>query len=177
MFDRILLDNDYFYVTAGLLGGIKVTLKSRGLTLKANRAERTKLLDVLDELKRRGYSVEPHSKEFEEILDNFSGALCGKGNFIWQTYFLVRTCEDLVSDVVGESDSAGFEWKDVSAYFDWEGRPAVTVLPSDNLLEGWFSAAPGKGWEKASPVEIVDSGRELSKADFQDVFTEFFTHD
>ena len=103
MLGRILLDNDYFLVTAGLLGAIKVTLKSRGLTLKATREERTKLLDVLDELKRRGYSVEPDSKEFEEILDGFSEALLGRGGFRWQAYFLVTTCENIVNGVVGES--------------------------------------------------------------------------
>jgi len=72
MLGRILLDNDYFLVTAGLLGAIKVTLKSRGLTLKATREERTKLLDVLDELKRRGYSVEPDSKELRNIIEKWT---------------------------------------------------------------------------------------------------------
>lgn len=97
---RILLDNDSFVVTAGLLGGIKVKLKSRGVTLKANRFERTKLLDVLDELKCRGGSVEPHSKEFEEILDQFSQALWGRGDPRWQAYFLVMTYKDIVDDIV-----------------------------------------------------------------------------
>ena len=268
MLGRILLDNDYFLVTAGLLGSIKATLKSRGLTLKATREERTKLLDVLDELKRRGYSVEPDSKEFEEILDGFSEALLGRGGYRWQAYFLVTTCENIVSGVIGESDSSNtdvekvdssvtlpldfttavrffsldwrpavitrsdevvegwfspeagkpfrplelgdilsngrelskadfqemfpddvagadaitsnidlpntvsFDWNDVSAFFDWEGRPAVTVTPSDGLLEGWFiqtSSEPGV-WGRASPLEILDSGRPLSKESFQECF-------
>lgn len=65
-----------------------------------------------------------------------------------------------------------FEFKDVSAFFNWEGRPAVTVEPSDGLLEGWFirtSSDPGE-WEMISPLEIRDSGRPLSKASFQEVF-------
>jgi hypothetical protein len=271
MLGRILLDNDYFLVTAGLLGSIKATLKSRGLTLKATREERTKLLDVLDELKRRGYSVEPNSKEFEEILGGFSEALFGRGGYRWQAYFLVTTCENIVSDVIWESDNSNtdvekvdssvtspldwnnvsdffevdwrpavitrseevvegwfspeagkpfrplalgdilkngsamskadfqeafpgeiagadtitsnidlpnivpFDWNDISSFFDWEGRPAVTVTPSDGLLEGWFiqtSSEPGV-WGRASPLEILDSGRELSKSDFQDTFTDF----
>jgi hypothetical protein len=96
MFRRTLLDNDSFFVTSGLLGGIKVTLKSRGLTVKANRYERTKLLEVCDELKRRGYFVEPNSKEFEDILDMFCEALLGRGDARWKAYFLVMTCEDIV---------------------------------------------------------------------------------
>lgn len=104
MVGRILLDNDYFYVTSGLLGGIKITLKSRNLTLKVNRDERAKLLDVLDELKRRGHSIEPHSKEFENVLNTFSEAVWGKGDARWQAYFLEMTCEDIVIDAVGGSD-------------------------------------------------------------------------
>ena len=109
MFSRILLDNDDFFVTAGLFGGIKVTLKSRGLTLKATREERVKLLDVLDELKLRGYSVDPNSKEFEETLDGFSEALLGRGGIRWQAYFLVTTCENIVNEVVGKLDSSNLE--------------------------------------------------------------------
>ncbi len=71
---------------------------------------------------------------------------------------------------------ASFDFKDVSTFFNWEGRPAVTVMPSDPssdvYLEGWFiraSAEPG-AWEAVSPLEIRDSGRPLSKASFQEVF-------
>jgi len=71
---------------------------------------------------------------------------------------------------------ASFDFKDVSTFFNWEGRPAVTVMPSDPssdvYLEGWFiraSAEPG-AWEAVSPLEIHDSGRPLSKASFQEVF-------
>ena len=62
-----------------------------------------------------------------------------------------------------------FDWIDVSVFFDWEGRPAVTVIPSDGLLEGWFMSGPGV-WERASPLEIRDSGRELSMKSFQECF-------
>jgi len=65
-----------------------------------------------------------------------------------------------------------FEFKDVSAFFNWEGRPAVTVEPPEGGLSGWFirtSSKPGE-WERISPLEIRDSGRVLSKASFQEVF-------
>jgi hypothetical protein len=133
MFGRILLDNDYFLVTAGLLGAIKVTLKSRGLTLKATREERTKLLDVLDELKRRGYSVEPDSKEFEEILDGFSEALLGRGGYRWQAYFLVTTCVNIVSDVVGEIEDTDNSENHKDSQDDWmdKVRKALDVTPEE----------------------------------------------
>jgi len=65
-----------------------------------------------------------------------------------------------------------FEFKYVSAFFNWEGRPAVTVEPPEGELSGWFiraSSDPGE-WETISPLEIRDSGRPLSKASFQEVF-------
>ena len=138
MIGRILLDNDYFCVTSGLLGGIKVALKSRNLTLEANKAERTKLLDVLDELKRRGYPVEPHSKEFENVLNTFSEAVWGKGDARWQAYFLVMTCEDIVIDAIGGTDRSGsvvlnedYTSKDYSAaeiaLSEWKDEATVMV--------------------------------------------------
>jgi hypothetical protein len=144
MLGRILLDNDYYLVTAGFLGAIKVTLKSRGLTLKATRKERAKLLDVLNELKRRGYSVEPDSKEFEKVLSDFSKALSGVGDARWKAYFLVMTSEDIVSDVIGEAEdtknSDNLEHKDSDlnlkvddykmayiAYDNWKEKARVRV--------------------------------------------------
>ena len=177
MLGRILLDNDYFLVTAGLLGSIKATLKSRGLTLKATREERTKLLDVLDELKRRGYSVEPDSKEFEEILDGFSEALLGRGGYRWQAYFLVTTCENIVSGVIGESDSSNFEWKDISRFFDWDGRPAVIAFTPDGPVSGWVVRSGDNAglWTEANPTLISASGRLLSSEVFHEVFADRLT--
>ena len=102
MFSRILLDNDNFLVTSGLLGGIKVTFKSRGTTVRANRSERARLLDVLDELKKRGFSEESKSKEFERIISDFSEALSGRGGIRWQAYFSVSTCETIVNKAINE---------------------------------------------------------------------------
>jgi hypothetical protein len=102
MLNRTLLDNEYFLTTAGLLGGITVTLKGRGLKVKANKMENTKFLDICDELKRRGGSVSPDSKEFSALIDGFSEALCGRGGPRWQAYFLVVTCEGIVDDVLSE---------------------------------------------------------------------------
>ena len=76
----LLLDNEHFSVTAGLLGSHKVTLKSRGLTIKADKFERTKLLDILDELKRIGGSVEPDNSVFESILEEWAEAVFSRND-------------------------------------------------------------------------------------------------
>jgi hypothetical protein len=102
MFNRTLLDNDDFFATSGLFGGITVTLKGRGLKVKANRLENTKFLDICDELKRKCGSVSPDSKEFKDILEMFCESLCGRGDARWQAFFLVMTCEEIVGNTVGE---------------------------------------------------------------------------
>jgi len=65
-----------------------------------------------------------------------------------------------------------FDWNDVSRFFNWEGRPAVIILPSDGLLEGWYLSEPSSSWERVSPVEISDSGRSLSREVFHEVFAD-----
>ena len=67
---------------------------------------------------------------------------------------------------------ASFDFKDVSEFFNWEGRPAVIVRPADGSISAWFirgSAKPGV-WEPVSGAEVRDSGRPLSKGSFQEVF-------
>jgi len=79
---------------------------------------------------------------------------------------------DAITSNIDLPNTVSFDWNDVSAFFDWEGRPAVTVTPSDGLLEGWFiqtSSEPGV-WGRVSPLEILDSGRPLSKESFQECF-------
>jgi hypothetical protein len=64
------------------------------------------------------------------------------------------------------SDTPQFKW------FDWEGRPAVIVEYKDGSAAGFLvkdGDEPGK-WTAASGFEIYDSGREISKADFLEVF-------
>ena len=102
MFKRTLLDNEYFLATAGPLGGITVTLKGGGLVVKANELERTKLLDIGDEIKRQGGAVGPDSKQFKQILDTYCESLLGQGDPRWNAFFLVMSCEDIVNDHRGE---------------------------------------------------------------------------
>ena len=68
--------------------------------------------------------------------------------------------------------ASSFDFKDVSTFFNWEGRPAVIVEPADGSISAWFirgSAKPGV-WEPVSGAEVRDSGRPLSKGSFQEVF-------
>ncbi len=59
MLDRILLDKDDWLVSIGLLGAVRVTLKSRNMTLKASSFERSYLLAILRILGERGVRIEP----------------------------------------------------------------------------------------------------------------------
>jgi len=67
-----------------------------------------------------------------------------------------------------------FNWEDVEQYFNWEHRPAVIVEPSDGSLRGFvIRSGDGVGeWMVASPIEIFDSGIEITKQVFLEVFIE-----
>ena len=64
-----------------------------------------------------------------------------------------------------------FNESEVVDRFDWEGMPAVVVDSSGSLsaFAIFFDALPG-AWERVPVVEVLASGRKLSKADFQEVF-------
>jgi hypothetical protein len=65
-----------------------------------------------------------------------------------------------------------FNESDVLDWVSWEGRPAVVVSPSDGRFLGFVIrlGAERGNWTPASPLEILESGRILSKASFQEVF-------
>ena len=79
LFGRILLDNADWLITAGLLGGIKITLKNRGLTRRANRGERRYLMEILESLRAVGVPIERGSEPIEVVLDDFASAV-----FCWR---------------------------------------------------------------------------------------------
>ena len=79
MSGRILFENDDWLVTAGLLGGIKVVLKSRNLTYKAKTTERRHLMDTVELLKESGISVTPDNLQLQELFQTFAGAVAGHG--------------------------------------------------------------------------------------------------
>lgn len=100
MIGRILLDDDTWRITSGLLGGIKITLKSRSTTIKTNRNERNYLYDILDELKKRGRPIEPGSAELNDIFVLFSEAVFSRGDPRWQAFFQVMSPESIVDGVI-----------------------------------------------------------------------------
>ena len=91
MFDRILLNNERFLITSGLLGGKKVTLKERNITRRALRIERLYLLEFLEEIKKNGVPIEPGNKLVEEIFEGFGDAIFSRYNARWQAYFTVSS--------------------------------------------------------------------------------------
>ncbi len=89
MIGRVLLDNEDWLVTFGLLRA-KVMLKNRRLTKKATREESRYLVEVLDELKLRGVSIEPGNDYVNYLLGSFADAIFG-GDARWQVFFAIRT--------------------------------------------------------------------------------------
>lgn len=64
------------------------------------------------------------------------------------------------------TDTPKFKW------FSWEARPAVIVINNDGSERGFLvkNGDDSGKWTKASAFEIYDSGREISKADFLEVY-------
>ncbi len=89
MIGRVLLDNENWLVTFGLLRA-KVMLKNRRLTRKASREESRYLVNVLDELKLRGVPIEPGNDYVNYVLDSFAYAIFG-GDARWQVFFALKT--------------------------------------------------------------------------------------
>ena len=75
MIDRVLLDDETFRVTLGLLGGMKVTLKDRGLTRPAPPACAQHFKQTTDALQEMGVEIAPGSEPFEELLEEFAEAI------------------------------------------------------------------------------------------------------
>jgi hypothetical protein len=70
---RVLLDNETWFITAGILGmRIHVYHKDQDLTRKATRYERLYLLEILEHMKHSGVSIGPRGPEFEAIIQLFA---------------------------------------------------------------------------------------------------------
>ena len=86
---RVLLDNEAWFITAGILGmSIKVHDKERGLTRRATRYERLYLLEVFEHMQHSGIRIGPGSPEvgegFEQVWPKpffFAGARHGRRYF------------------------------------------------------------------------------------------------
>jgi hypothetical protein len=85
--DKLLLDDEDFRVTVGLLGGISVMVKHRQLTVKALKEERAYLLDILGHLERSGTAITPTSEITKEVIRDFADAVAGRGGWTWQLFF------------------------------------------------------------------------------------------
>lgn len=55
-------------------------------------------------------------------------------------------------------------------FFNWERRPAITRKTPEGGIEGLFISTGSQVWSKASPVEILESGQELSRGKFLETF-------
>jgi len=62
-------------------------------------------------------------------------------------------------------------------FFNWEERPAIIRNTPEGGLEGSFVALGETSWSRASPVEILESGSELSHSAFLEMFVDLPTSD
>ena len=60
----------------------------------------------------------------------------------------------------------------VERFFNWEYRPAVIRETPTGGLEGLFVAVDETSWSRVSPVEILESGSELSRNEFLEMYPE-----
>ena len=88
MISRKLFENNDWLLTAGLFGRYKVLLKNRGLSKKATREEGHHFLRTLECMNDHGIKIEPNSKLFDDIAEQFCSACFGNGDARWQAHFL-----------------------------------------------------------------------------------------
>jgi hypothetical protein len=89
---RVLLDNEAWFITAGILGmSIKLHDKERGLTRRATRYERLYLLEVFEHMKHSGIRIGPGSPEVEEIIQAFAEVVFLRARPTWEALFLATS--------------------------------------------------------------------------------------
>ena len=86
MFGRVLLDNDDWLVTLGLLGSLRVTLKWREITRKARPIEKKYFSELIAILSANGVPIEPGNATLEQAIIDFADAMFG-GDAHWRSYF------------------------------------------------------------------------------------------
>jgi hypothetical protein len=103
MLRRVLLDNESWFITAGILGmSIKVHDRDRNLTCRATRYERLYLLKVLEYMKQSGIWIGPGSPEFEEIIQLFAHTIFLRGRPTWEALFLGIPPKDWVDSLLSD---------------------------------------------------------------------------
>jgi hypothetical protein len=100
---RVLLDNEAWLVTAGILGmSIKIHDKDRGLTRRATRYERLYLLEVLEYMRNSGVWIGPGSQEVEAVIESFAEAIFLRGRPTWEALFLAMRPKDWVDSLLAD---------------------------------------------------------------------------
>ncbi len=88
LFGRILFDDDEPLIAFGLVGGLRATLKSTGITVLASQLEKRCLFAAVAELQRLGVPIAPGSEPFERLLRDFSQAVILRLSEMWAEYFI-----------------------------------------------------------------------------------------
>ena len=99
MIRRILLDNDTFTVTRGLLGTYRVTVKHRMMTRKATAGFRDHFNASMDAFVRLDGKVLPDNEDFRSLVVEFAEAVWGSG--ARQTRYLITSPDSLAKEALG----------------------------------------------------------------------------
>ncbi|NTI74261.1 hypothetical protein [Rhizobium rhizogenes] len=98
----MLLDDDTFTVTYGLLGAYRITLKHRMMTRKAPANFRDHFNASMDAFVCLGGILSPGNEDFQSLTIEFAEAVWGSG--ARQTRYLITSPDDLAKEALGIYD-------------------------------------------------------------------------
>lgn len=87
LFGRVLLNNEHYNLTIGLLGGGRVYFKGIDRTVRIMRDELSYLLNLSKCLQNRGIAISPDSEVFEYACEQFCEAVGSRSGAGWRAFF------------------------------------------------------------------------------------------
>ena len=179
MIGRVLFDNNDYLVTSGLLGGIKVYFKPRGMTFRTSARERRHLKDTVAILQQHNVPIDPNNADLQELFEGFARAIIGRGDASWEAWFMhppeywaSAILEEIQSErgnkdeVIDHIPRTELDAESIKANQEQDASPPAgppDSPPSDNIvgLFNWdgmpvvVTRAPGdnamSAWSSASP--------------------------
>ena len=100
MFRRILLDDETWLVTVGLLGGIRVYYKPLGRLRKVHSGERRHLYDIVNELRKAGAPLDGASEQVTWVLREFTERVLLRGDVQWRRFFIDRSAREIAAEAL-----------------------------------------------------------------------------
>jgi hypothetical protein len=93
MFGRAILDDEDFFVTLGMLGGVKATLKTRGLNRSMSREEAQHIKAALDIYQSGGGRFAPGNEGVAYIVRSYVEVLFNNSDGYKRVYHRMRPAD------------------------------------------------------------------------------------